>query len=590
MAQLVLTGRAGSPGVGTGRFLRIPATDSRNGAPATPTTSTHGAPAAQLVPAAEARQQLIGALDAAASQLEALAAEVSARVSDDVGEIFEAQALFARDPGIVEPALALVAEGAAADEAILRATDEQAARLGSVDDDIFRERAADVRDVGRRVAALLRGEPPAELWHRDGHPAIVIARDLDPSAVATLRRELVAGIALAGGAPTGHAAIVARALGIPLVLGLGHAIDDLVAGTDGAVDGSTGRLLVAPTEAELAELLLAIDGAAAGAIDGAGASATATAVVTGDRALGVAVTANVASPREAEAAALAGADGIGLVRTELLFLGRHAPPTVAEQRAVYRSIRAAMPGRPIVFRTLDVGGDKPAAWQPGTEANPALGVRGLRLGLRRPALLDDQLAALLEAAAGEELRVMLPMVSAREEIDAARARLEAILGGLLAEGRPGAASVSLGAMIEVPSAAIMADVLAESVDFFSIGTNDLVQYTLAADRTNPDLADLATAFQPAVLRLIDSVVRAASARGRHVAVCGEAAADPLLVPLLVGLGVDELSVTPASIGAVRTRIAELDGERCRELARRAIAAATAEEVRSIAREASSPAG
>jgi phosphoenolpyruvate-protein phosphotransferase len=576
MAQLILEGRAGSPGVGTGRLLRIATTDSRNGASPTAATSTAS------VSAADAREHLLDALETAASQLEALATEVSARVSEDVGAIFEAQALFARDPGIVDPALALVAEGIAADEAILQATDEQAARLGSVDDDIFRERAADVRDVGRRVAALVRGDSPAELWHRDGHPAIVVARDLDPSAVATLRPELVGGIALAGGAPTGHAAIVARALGIPLVLGLGPAVDGLVAGADGVVDGSTGRLIVAPTDAELSELLAPAPGASAG---GEPAAGTATAA-TSDRALGVAITANVASAREAEAANLAGADGIGLVRTELLFLGRHAPPTVAEQRSAYRRIRVAMPGRPIVFRTLDVGGDKPAAWQPETGANPALGVRGLRLGLRRPALLDEQLTALLEAAAGEELRVMLPMVSTREEIDRARERLEAVLGELAAQGRPGPDRISLGVMIEVPSAAIMADALAESVDFFSIGTNDLVQYTLAADRTNPDLADLATAFQPAILRLIDSVVRAASARGRHVAVCGEAAADPLLVQLLIGLGVDELSVTPGSIAAVRARVAELDGPRCRELASRAIAASTADEVRAIARTAS----
>jgi multiphosphoryl transfer protein len=580
VAQLVLEGRAGSPGIGTGRLLPIGGADSSNGGPATkvPTAVPAGVPAGTSV--GDARQRLSDALDAAATQLEALASEVSARVNEEVGSIFEAQAVFARDPGIVDPALALVADGVAADEAILRVTDEQAARLGAVDDDIFRERAADVRDVGRRVAALLRGESPPELWRRDGDPAILIARDLDPSAVATLRRELVGGIALAGGAPTGHAAIVARALGIPLVLGLGSAIDGLIAGADGVVDGSSGRLLVAPTEADLAELLMG-SGTAVG-ISASGTRAEATSST--ERSLGVTISANVASDREAEAAALAGAEGIGLVRTELLFLGRHAPPTVAEQQTAYRRIRAAMPGRPIVFRTLDVGGDKPAAWQPETEANPALGVRGLRLGLRRPALLDDQLTALLQAAAGEELQVMLPMVSAREEIDRARARLDAIRSELLATGREAPTSVRLGAMIEVPSAAIMADVLAESVDFFSIGTNDLVQYALAADRTNPDLAELATAYQPAIMRLIDMVVRAAAPRGRHVAVCGEAAADPALVPILIGLGVDELSVAPGSIGLVRARAAELDGERCRELALRALAASTADEVRAIARE------
>jgi phosphoenolpyruvate-protein kinase (PTS system EI component) len=240
-----------------------------------------------------------------------------------------------------------------------------------------------------------------------------------------------------------------------------------------------------------------------------------------------------------------------------------------------------MPGRPIVFRTLDVGGDKPAAWQTEAEANPALGVRGLRLGLRRPALLDDQLAAMLEAAAGDELRVMLPMVSTREELDRARERLEAVRADLTARRRPTPERVVLGVMIEVPSAAIMADALAASAEFFSIGTNDLVQYTLAADRTNAALADLATALQPAVLRLIDGVVRAAKVHGRPVAVCGEAAADPALAPILVGLGVDELSVGPASVAAVRARVAALDPGDCRELAARALAASTVDEVRAL---------
>ena len=557
MAEAILVGRAGSPGVGTGRLLPIALGDAgRNG-------SSVGSGEAS-----DQRDELVRALEAAAGELEALAANLSERVGGEVGSIFEAQALFARDPGIVGPALALVDEGIAADEAILQATDEQAERLASVDDDYFRERAADVRDVGRRVAALVRGESPPELWRRDGHPAIVVAQDLDPSAVATLRPELVGGIALAGGAPTGHAAIVARALGIPLVLGLGRALDSLVAGADGVVDGSGGRLLIEPSETDLAGLFGGLRAPIAAAGDVA-------------RPNGIAILANVASAREAEAAAQAGAEGIGLVRTELLFLGRRTPPTAAEQRASYSRIRAAMPGGPVTFRTLDVGGDKPAAWQPETEANPALGVRGLRLGLRRPALLDDQLAALLEAAAGDELRVMLPMVSTREELDRARERLEAVSAGLAARHQPLPTRTVLGVMIEVPSAAIMADVLAGSAEFFSIGTNDLVQYTLAADRTNPDLADLATALQPSVLRLIDGVVRAARAHGRPVSVCGEAAADPDLVPLLVGLGVDELSVAPASIAAVRARVAELDLAVCREMAARALTASTVGEVRAL---------
>jgi phosphoenolpyruvate-protein phosphotransferase len=562
MATAILVGQPGSPGVGRGRLLPIrSAGEASNGS--TPTAT------------ADERDRLIAALSAAGTELETLATELAARVGEDVASIFEAQALFARDPGIVDPALALVDGGVPADDAILRATDEQAERLASVDDAYFRERAADVRDVGRRVAALVRGESEPELWNRDGQPAILVADDLDPSIVATIRRELVGGIALAGGAPNSHAAIVARALGIPLVLGLGTAVDGLVGGTDGAVDGSTGRLLISPSDDELATLE-------------APAPAVAPAVATGasrEGLLAVTVAANVGSAHEAEAAYRAGADGIGLVRTELLFLGRHAPPTIAEQRAAYRAILGAMPDRPVVFRTLDVGGDKPAAWQPATDANPALGVRGLRLGLRRPNLLDDQLTALVEAAADRELRVMLPMVSTRDELDGARERLDAVLAALGADGRPRPARVLLGVMIEVPSAAIMADALAVSADFFSIGTNDLVQYTLAADRTSPDLADLAVPDQPAILRLIDTVVRAAQARGRHVTVCGEAAANLSLVPLLVGLGVEELSVGPASIAAVRGRVAALDLDECRLLAARAIAASTVAEVRAIAAEA-----
>jgi phosphocarrier protein FPr len=292
--------------------------------------------------------------------------------------------------------------------------------------------------------------------------------------------------------------------------------------------------------------------------------------------------ANVSSPLEAAAAAAAGSDGIGLVRTELLFLGRNTPPTVDEQRATYARIRAPLDDRPIVFRTLDIGGDKPAPWQTGPpEANPALGIRGIRLSQREPGLLDDQLRALVEAAGDSELRVMVPMVAAREELDAVRARLDRVVADVAdATGiRPSA--VRLGVMIEVPSAAVMADAFADAADFLSIGTNDLVQYALAADRTNPALADLASPLQPAILRLIDGVVQAARLHGRHVAVCGEAAGDPSVIPLLVGLGVDELSVTPGAIASVRERLAGLDPHACEALARRALRAGSLTEVRAL---------
>ena len=537
--------------------------------------------------------RLAEALDRCATELEALAIQTAARAGEEVGAIFEAQALFARDPGIVGPAFALVAGGTSADEAILRSTSEQADVLAAVDDDYFRERAADVRDVGRRVAAILSGAERPDLWHPDGSPAVLVAADLDPSAVATLRPELVAGIALAGGTSTGHAAIVARALGIPLVLGLGPALASViqdVVGLDGAVHGSEGRLFIEPSTDDVIELERARSAAASEASSGPvpsirGATSPGPASTAGTARTatnGVTVVANVASPLEAEAAVRAGAEGIGLVRTELLFLGRSNPPSVGEQRATYARILEVMGDRPVVFRTLDVGGDKPAEWQSSVfEPNPALGVRGVRLGLRRPGLLEDQFAALLEASAGRELRLMLPMVATREELDAAREHLESVRARLTSGGIGVASSVQLGVMIEVPSAAIMADALAEVADFFSIGTNDLVQYVLAADRTNSELADLATALQPAVMRLIDVVVRAAHTRGRHVAVCGEAAADPAVIPFLVGLGVTELSVGPGSVATVRSLVAGLDVAWCRGIAARALTAASLGEVEAI---------
>jgi phosphocarrier protein FPr len=516
--------------------------------------------------AASERVRLLAALVEAATDLEALARQVTQRAGEGVGAIFEAQALFARDPGIIDPALEAVTAGVTAEDAILDSTEEQAGRLASVDDEYFRARAADVRDVGRRVAGLLRGAKATDLWHQDGRLAVIVAADLDPSAVATLRTELVAGIALAEGAPTGHAAIVARGLGIPLVLGLGPATTALPAAVDGLVDGVLGRLIVEPDAADIVAAESARDAAR---------------VVSAPSHRGdvrVAITANVGSVLEAEAAARAGADGIGLVRTELLFLGRVSPPSVTEQRATYGRIRDAFPDRPVVFRTLDVGGDKPATWQADRpEANPALGLRGVRLGLERPGLLDDQLTALLEAAAGGEIRIMLPMVATVDEVLTVRRRLENAAGALDARGvRP--TVVKLGVMIEVPAAALVADGLAEVADFFSIGTNDLVQYTMAADRTNAAVADLATALQPAVLRLIDGVVRAAKARRRHVAVCGEAAADPDAIPLLVGLGVEELSVAPGSIAAVRGRVGGLEMAACRALASAALSAVSVNEV------------
>jgi phosphoenolpyruvate-protein phosphotransferase len=573
MARMVISGQPGSPGAGRGRLLFV-SDSSRNGHP----VDRARGPAADPV-VEEAR--LSQALDTAARELEALARTTSERAGADVGAIFEAQALFACDPGIVGPAVDAVRAGASAEEAIDRATAEQADRLAAVDDEYMRERAADLRDVGRRVSGLLTGRRPPEIYRADGSMAILVAEDLDPSIMAILRPELVAGVVLSGGAANGHAAIVARALGVPLVLGVGSQLDASLDGVSAALDGAGGRLFVEPDARDLA-------GISSNAQEPAPTAPVRPTAATGidvdvGVGVGVGVEANVGSVREAEQAAASGADGIGLVRTELLFLGRLTPPGLEEQRTTYRRIAAAMAGRPVVFRTLDVGGDKPAAYATGDdESNPALGVRGIRLGLRWPALLETQLRALLEATPAEPLRVLLPMVATLGEIEAARQALGRASQAARDAGAEVATDIRLGIMIEVPAAAVMADVLAPHADFFSIGTNDLVQYTLAADRTNPALAEIASPLQPAVLRLIAQVTAAAAAHGRPVAVCGEAAADPAAAALFVGLGVTELSVAPGAIAALRASLARLDPRACRRVATSALAATSVDEVQALA--------
>jgi phosphoenolpyruvate-protein phosphotransferase len=588
VATRILEGRPGSPGLGVGALFRADGAIGPSNGHAVPDGAPAGPPSADRIAFEQAR--LLAALSAAAAQLDGLAAETGERAGPGIGAIFEAQALFARDPGLVDPALRGIAtDGRSAVQAIELAAAEQAAVLAAVDDAYFRERAADVRDVGRRVIDILLGHPPVDLHRADGAPAIIVAEDLDASVVATLRTELVSGIALAGGAANGHAAIVARALGIPMTLGLGGSLADALEGVRVAVDGTGGRLLIEPAETDLAALAETLRGTSGVSSNGGGAprrpshGGSDPSARDARAAVRWALEANAGSVREVEQAMAAGASGIGLFRTELLFLGRSVPPSLEEQRAIYRRVLEAAAGVPVVFRTLDVGGDKPAGYQRmAPEANPALGIRGLRLGLRQPELLEVQLRALLEAAAEGELRVMFPMVATLEEVRAARAVVESIVDACGEAGIRTAASVRIGIMVEVPAAALMVDAIAGEVDFLSIGTNDLVQYTMAADRTSPGLDDLATALQPSVLRLVARVIAAAHPLGRSVAVCGEAAADPLVGPLLVGMGVDELSVAPAVISSVRTRLEGLDAEACRLAATEALSASTVDEIRAIA--------
>ncbi len=497
----------------------------------------------------------------------------AARGATAEAEIFDAHLLFLHDEALLEPARSSIFErrenaAVAWDEAV-RATAEV---WRSLDDDYLRARADDVAEIGRRVLAHLLGvDVGAPVLER---PGILVADELAPGETVGLDPVVVLGIATAYGGPTSHSAILARALGVPAVVGAGARLLGVAEGTDLLVDGDTGRVEVAPRP----------DAAAAIAarrrereeLERAAWAEAADPAVTLDG-VRIEVAANIASAADVEGAIAAGAEGVGLLRSEFLFLDRAELPGEDEQARTYREIAAALAGRPLILRTLDVGADKPLPSLPQPpEPNPALGVRGLRLGLERPDLLVTQLKAALRVAAEFPLKVMFPMVSSLDELVRAKT--------LLADARAGLASTApldVGIMVEVPAAAVVSSRLAAEVDFFSIGTNDLAQYTLAADRQNDRVASLADALHPSVLELVAGVVEAADAHGIWVGVCGEAGGDPVAVPLLVGLGVRELSAVPRALPRVKQVVRGLDSGAARELAAEARGLASSAEVREL---------
>ncbi|MBD8570234.1 MULTISPECIES: phosphoenolpyruvate--protein phosphotransferase [Pseudomonas syringae group] len=437
-------------------------------------------------------------------------------------------------------------------------------------DALLAERAADLRDVGRRVLAQICG---VETIAAPDEPYILVMDEVGPSDVARLDPAQVAGILTARGGATAHSAIVARALGIPALVGAGEEVLLLKPGTALLLDCQRGRLTVAPDEATMQRAIQDRD-AREQRLKEAAALRMEPAVTRDGHA--VEVFANIGDSTGTPAAVEQGAEGVGLLRTELLFMAHSQAPDEATQEAEYRRVLEDLGGRPLVVRTLDVGGDKPLPYWPiDKEENPFLGVRGIRLTLQRPDVMEGQLRALLRAANSGPLRIMFPMVGTVEEWRQARDMTQR-----LREEIP-VSDLQLGIMIEVPSAALIAPVLAREVDFFSIGTNDLTQYTMAIDRGHPTLSAQADGLHPSVLQLIDMTVRAAHANGKWVGVCGELAADPLAVPVLVGLGVDELSVSARSIGEVKACVRELTLSSARQLAQNALTVGSAAEVRAL---------
>jgi len=531
-------------------------------------------------------RRLQAAVDVARDEIDALHRRAVAQVGADEAAIFEAHLLFLQDPLLIEATRdRIYGEKINAEAAWQRQTADMAATYRDMADDYMRARAADVEDVAQRVLRGLMGVAPPSLDFAT--PAVLIAADLTPSDTARLDRERVLAVCTELGGATAHSAILARALGIPAVVGLGHAVWQVAEGQRVAVDGDAGALWPRPDEAQVTMLAARraawLDGQRRAKVAGQGAAVT----PDGHR---VEIAANVGSPNDVAPALEFGAEGVGLFRTEFLFMDRAAAPSEEEQFEAYRRAARAAGDRPLIIRTLDVGGDKPLPYLDlGDEANPFLGWRAIRFCLERPDVFLPQLRAILRASAAEDgprhVKLMLPMIGAPVEVRAARAMLARAQDELRAAGVPFDEGMEVGIMIEVPSAVAVADQLAREVDFFSIGTNDLTQYVMAADRGNARVADLASALQPAVLRMVRDAATAAHAAGIWIGMCGELAGNPLAAPVLVGLGLDELSMSAPSIPAVKAAVRRFTLAEAQRIAAAALALDSAEAVARFLQEA-----
>jgi phosphoenolpyruvate-protein phosphotransferase (PTS system enzyme I) len=495
------------------------------------------------------------AIDAVRVEMRNLRTRLHGALAHEVGEFLDMHALLLDDPELLQGLDELVRVGRyGADYALRLQRDRLASVFEGMDDAYFRSRVEDIDHVIGRVHAALH-KRDADLQGVAGE--VLVADNVAPSELAQLQSQGVMAVVTAGGSPLSHTAILARSLHLPLVIGAADALQQVNDGDVLAVDGATGELVVEPDARDLRAYRARVrdEKRERRQLHRLRREPSRTRDGTDIR-----LFANAESREDVSEAHALGAAGIGLYRTEFLFLRRDTPPDEEEQFRAYRDVVLGMTGRMVTIRTLDIGADKVdrAGIAPAGEANPALGVRGLRLSLAKPGLFETQLRAILRASGYGPLRILLPMVTSREEIALARAQLDRIAGELRAEGCEIADGIALGAMIEVPAAAIALPGFIGMVDFVSIGTNDLTQYVLAADRGNDALAELYTPLHPAMVRLLQAVIRTAKARGRPVAVCGEMAGDALFTPLLLALGLEEFSLHPGTLLEVRRAIRASD--------------------------------
>jgi phosphotransferase system enzyme I (PtsI) len=517
------------------------------------------------------------AVEMAKEEIRSLGRTVAEKLDANQAAIFDAHLFMLEDPLLIDRTIDRIYEtGRNVEYIFWNVTKEIGDQLQALGDAYFNERTHDLYDVARRVLKFVRHlHNPDATTIRPG--SIIVANDLGPSETAQFHRESIAGLCTNSGGPTSHTAILAKALSLPAVVGLDYLTHYVRTGDMLIIDGADGKVILHPTEDQLAyyrerlseearerESLSALRPLPAHTLDG----------------VDIRLEANIEFSNEIEYAREQGAEGIGLYRTEYFFIDRPALPSEDEQLADYLQVITAMEGAPVVFRTLDIGGDKLSACIATlSEANPFLGLRAIRLCLAHPELLRCQLRPMLRAAAGRVLHLLLPMISGVDEVRQTRRHLEAVRAQLAEQGHALPAEIRVGAMIEIPSAAIQADILAREVDFFSIGTNDLIQYTLAVDRVNKQVGHLYQDSHPAVLHLIHQVADSARRHGIPVTVCGEMAGDPRMALLLIGLGVRTLSMSPALIPRVKRAIRSVRCSDIEALARRLLQLATPTEVR-----------
>ncbi len=516
------------------------------------------------------------AADQAQVELKILYEQVSKRIGEKEAAIFEAHQMVLVDPVLAKGVLRAVEEGQIIEQAVVNAIEEVAKMIAAMSNELFAARAADVRDVGRRVLRILLGVPDTSL--NNVHvPSIIVANDLSPSDTANLDPQLTLGFCTTLGGLTSHSAILARTMGIPAIVALGDQLLKLIrTDTELILDGKEGIIIIHPSDEstkkykglnqEREERLIKIK-----------ANASEPACTANGRMVEVA--ANIGDLEFALDAINNGAEGVGLLRTEFLYLEEKQPPSEEKQYQIYHEIFQVLDQRPVIIRTLDIGGDKPPSYLPfPQEMNPFLGWRAIRISLDRPDLFKTQLRAILRAALGHQVRIMFPMVSDLDELRRARQVIDTVKTELEREGMSYASDVPIGIMVETPAAAVIVDMLSEAADFFSLGTNDLTQYTLAVDRGNSTVAGLYQPLHPAVLRLIKQTIDLAHEKGKWVGMCGELAGMPKAIPILLGLGLDEFSMNPRAIPEAKYLIHKLDDEHSRQIAKHVFELNTAADI------------